>query len=126
MEERMKSLTLVIALIALIIAGDAFLQNGAAANQGKKIISIKATYSVEKVKAPSLLEKLLCSDRTCKPNITCTASSPGEYAKVACTVISAVHKGFRTAALSGVKFAAKNASKFFKNMMLAGKVVTSL
>ena len=126
MEERMKSLTLVIALVALIIAGGAFLQNGAAASQGKKIISIKATYSVEKVKPPSLLKKLLCSDRTCQPNITCTASSPGEYAKVAGTIISAVHKGIRTAALTGVKFAAKNASRFFKNMMLVGTVVTSL
>lgn len=125
MEERMKSLTLVIAIMVLIFAGDALLQDGAAANQRGKIITITASYSVDKVKAPSVLEKLLCSDRTCNTKIACSASSPGEYAKVACTVISAVHKGIRTAALSGVKLGAKNASKFFKNMMLVGKVVLS-
>jgi hypothetical protein len=126
MEEWMKSITLIIALVALIAAGDAVLQSGAVASQGKKIITISATYSVDKVKAPSFLEKLLCTDGTCKPSITCTASSPGEYVKVACTVVSAVHKGFRTAALSGVKFAAKNTTRFFRNMVLIGKVITSI
>jgi hypothetical protein len=78
MEERMKSLTLVIVLVALIAAGDTFLQSSALASQGKKVNSIEITYSMDRVKAPSLLAKIFRAQQTCKHGITCTASSPGE------------------------------------------------
>jgi hypothetical protein len=126
MEERMKSLTLVIVLVALIAAGDIFLHSSAVAGQGNKINSIEITYSVDRVKPPSFLTKLFRAQRSCKPGITCTASSPGEYAKVAYTIANALQKGYRTAAISGVKFAAKTTSRFIRNMVLLGKIITSI
>jgi hypothetical protein len=126
MEEWMKSLTLVIVLAALIITGSGFIHNGALAGQGKKVNSIEITYSVDRVKPPSPLAKLFRVQCTSKPGITCTASSPGEYAKVAYTVASALHKSYRTAALSSVKFAAKTTSRFIRNMVLLGKIITSI
>jgi len=117
---------MVIAVAVLILAGNALYHSTALADQGKRVITVKATYSVERVKVPSLLTKLLCTNRTCKPGFSCTASSPAEYAKVTYTVVSAVQKGIRKAALSGVKHASKKASKFMKNMVLVGKIVISL
>ncbi len=119
----MRAQTLILVVLILAVAGILLFAGDAKAYPINKPHNTKAADTAKVVKFQPITCRIFTEKRSDCSGDYCTASDPAGYFQILCTVVKAVYKGAKAAAISGATKAITTASALLSIVSRAGMLI---